>query len=127
MTQFDTENKDVLLAMALAAGASASDAGRQLDVSLSTVRRRMADPDFRKFVGDLRDQMLERALGRVTDTMTRAADALAALLDDPKPPIRIRAARALLSFGLRLHDAVDVTERVRRLEEELARRPEALP
>jgi hypothetical protein len=102
MSQFDTENKDVLLAMALAAGASAADAGRQLDVSVSTVKRRMSDPDFRRFVADLRGQMLE-------------------------PPIRIRAARALLSFGLRLHDAVDVTERVRRLEEELDRRPEALP
>ena len=54
MSQFDTENKDVLLAMALAAGASASDAARQLELSLSTVKRRMADPDFRQFVSELR-------------------------------------------------------------------------
>ena len=43
--------------------------------------------------------------------MTRAADVLAALLDDPDPTIRIRAARSLLSFGLRLHDTVDVSKR----------------
>jgi len=127
MSQFDTENKDVLLAMALAAGASAADAARQLEVSVSTVKRQTADPDFRRFVADLRGQMLERALGRVTDTMTRAADTLAALLDAAEPALRIRAARALLSFGLRLHDAVDVTDRVRKLEDELARRPGDLP
>jgi transposase-like protein len=124
MSQFDTENKDVLLAMALAAGASASDAARQLEVSISTVKRRLADPDFRRFVADLRAEMLARALGRVTDNMTRAADTLAGLLDDQNPAIRIRAARALLTLGLRLHDAIDVTERVRAIEEELERRRE---
>jgi hypothetical protein len=54
MTQFDTENKDVVLAMALAAGTSASEAARQTGISLSTVNRRMAEPDFRKFVSELR-------------------------------------------------------------------------
>lgn len=126
MSQFDTENKDVLLVMALAAGASASDAARQLEVSLSTIKRRMADPDFRRLVADLRAEMLHRALGRVTDNMTRAADTLANRLDDPNPAIGIRAARALLTLGLRLHDAVDLTERVRRLEAEQAN-PEDLP
>jgi hypothetical protein len=127
MSQFDTENKDVLLAMALAAGASASDAARQLELSLSTVKRRMADPDFRQFVSELRAQMLERALGRVTDNMTQAADTLVKLLNDPSPAIQIRASRALLTLGLRLHDAVDLANRVHEVEAELARRQEALP
>ena len=121
MSQFDTENKDVLLAMALASGASAADAARRLDVSISTVKRRLADPDFRRFVSDLRAEMLARALGRVTDSMTRAADTLAGLLDDQNPAIRIRAARALLTLGLRLHEAVDVAQRVREIEDELER------
>ena len=127
MSQFDTENKDVLLAMALAAGASASEAARQFEVSVSTVKRRMADPDFRQFVADLRAQMIERARGRLTDNMTRAADALAGLLDDPTPAIRIRAARALLALGLRLHDAVDVNERIRNLEEQVNGGPGPCP
>ena len=127
MSQFDTENKDVLLAMALAAGASASDAARQLEVSISTVKRRMADPDFRRFVADLRAEMLARALGRVTDNMTRAADTLARLLDSQNPAIQIRAARALLALGLRLHEAVDVADRVREIEAELDCRRQEFP
>jgi len=107
--------------MALAVGTSASEAARQTGISLSTVNRRLADPDFRRFVAQLRGQMLERALGRVTDSMSKAADTLAGQLDASEPAIRIRAARALLSLGLRLHDAVDIVERIRQVEEELAR------
>lgn len=38
--------------------------------------------------------------------------------------IRIRAARSLLTLGLRLHDAVDVTERVRKVEEQVKGNPD---
>jgi hypothetical protein len=65
--------------------------------------------------------MLQSALGRMTDNMTRAADAVAVLLDAPEPAIRLRAARAMLTLGLRLHEAVDLKEHIRQLQEELAR------
>ena len=122
MSQFDTENKDVLLATALASGASASAAAKQMDLSLSTVKRRMADPVFRKLVSDLRQEVLTAALGRMTDNMTRAADAVAALLDAEQPAIRLGAARTLVSLGLRLQDALDLTDRMRELERALALR-----
>jgi hypothetical protein len=117
----EVENKDVLLALAIASGSSASAAARDLDIPIRTVQRRTADPDFRKFVSDLRGQMLAAALGRLTDNMTRAADTLAGLLDDKNPALRIRAARSLLTLGLRMHDAVDVAEKVRSLQEEVDR------
>jgi hypothetical protein len=65
--------------------------------------------------------MLERALGRLAENMTRAADVLASQLGDPNPSIRIRAARSLLSLGLRMHEAVDLTEKVRWLQGEVDR------
>jgi hypothetical protein len=116
------ENKDVMLALAIASGSSASEASRNLDIPLRTVQRRMADPDFRRFVSDLRAQMLQRALGHLTENMTKAAGAMTGLLDSPEPAIRLRAARSMLTLGLRLHDAVDVAERIREVEAELARR-----
>jgi hypothetical protein len=116
-----SENKDVLLALAIAAGASAAEAAGQLDISVRTVHRRMADPDFRKFVSDLRAQMLERTLGRLTENMTRAADTMMRLLDDPDPALRLRAARSMLTLGLRLHDAVDLASQVRDLQAQVDR------
>jgi hypothetical protein len=122
MTQIDTENKDVLLAAALASGTTASDAARHLELSLSTVNRRMDDPEFRRLVADLRDEMFAAALDRITDHMTRAADTVAALLDSEVPAVRLRAARALFTLGPRLNTAADVDVRIRDLEEELARK-----
>src|SRR5262245_55044702 len=122
MTQFDTENKDVLLATAIASGTSASAAARQMDLSLSTVQRRMGDPEFRQLVADLRKEMLTSALGRVSQNMTRAADTVAALLDAEEPHIRLRAARALMTLGLKLHDCIELSERIEALEEEVEQR-----
>jgi hypothetical protein len=77
-----------------------------------------------QLVSELRQEVLTAALGRMTDNMTRAADAIAGLLDAEDPAVRLRAARTLLTVGLRLHDAVDVADRIRDLEEELARQQE---
>jgi hypothetical protein len=127
MSQFDTENKDVLLATALASGASASAAARQLEMSLSTVKRRMAERDFRDLVSELRQEMFTAALGRMTDNVTRAADTMAALLDDESPQMRLRAARTLVTLGMRLHEALDLTQRVHDLERDLAPQQEIAP
>jgi hypothetical protein len=59
--------------------------------------------------------------------MTRAADVLVAILDDPDPGIRLRAARTIMTLVLRLRDAVDVDDRIRDLEFELARKQGVLP
>jgi len=123
MTQFDTENKDVLLATAIASGANAS-AAREMELSLSTVQRRMTDPKFRQLVAELRQELLMTALGRVSHNMTRAADTVAALLDAEEPHIRLRAARALMTLGIKLRDSVELSERMKEVEDELERRQE---
>ena len=111
-----------MLAATIASGVSASAAARQLDLSLSTVQRRMGDPDFRKLVSNLRQEVMTAALGRMTDSMTRAVDAVAALLDAENPMVRLRAARTLMTLGLRWRDSVDIADRIQELEQELARK-----
>jgi hypothetical protein len=108
--------------MAIASGASASSAAREMELSLSTVQRRMNDPEFRQLVAELRREMLTSALGRMSHNMTRAADTVAALLDAEEPHIRLRAARALMTLGLKLHDSLELSERIEALEEEVEQR-----
>ena len=122
MSQFVALEKDVVLAMALAAGATVVEAAEQGGVCRRTVERRLADLAFRRIISDLRGQLIGHAVGRMAQHMTRAADALVGLLDVDKPAVRLRAARAVLSLGLRLHDSIDLAERVRELEEELAQK-----
>jgi len=127
MAPFDTTGKKVALALALASGATAPKAAEQAQVSLRTVRRKLANPAFRRLVSRLRGDMLAAALGRMAENMTRAADTVAGLLDEENAAIRLRAARTMLSLGLRLRDSVDLGERVRELERELAQKQGVTP
>jgi hypothetical protein len=112
--------KNWSLALALASGATVGAAAEQLKLSRKTVQRKLARPAFLKLVADLRGQLIAAALGRMADNMTRAADALVSLLNEAEPGVRLRAARAVLGLGLRLRDSVDLTDRVRELERDVA-------
>ena len=87
----------------------------------------MATPAFRKLVADLRAELVSRAMGRLVGNMANAADAIAGLLGAEDDGVRLRAAKALLTLGLRLRDSVDVNDRLRDLEEQLAGSMEGKP
>jgi transposase-like protein len=124
MQQNATLEKDTMLAIAVASGASISEVAAQAGIERSTIYRKLENPAFARRVAEFRDQLIQTALGRVADAMTRGADVLAQMLDSPQDHIRIRAARALISLGLRLRDSVDLTARMREVEHELGRRQE---
>lgn len=127
MEQNETLDKDTTIALALASGASVTEAAANAGVGRATVYRKLDHPDFARQVWEFRDKLIAVALGRIADNLTRAADALAGLLDSPEPHIRIRAARALFSMGLRLRDSIDVTARMRAIEAELAVQQGGMP
>jgi len=127
MQQIATPEKDSLLAIALASGASISDVAARANIDRSTVYRKLENPEFRRLVAEFRDRLIGTALGRIADNMTRAADALAAMLDAPEPHIRLRAIRALFTLGIRLRDSVDLTTRMHEVERTLAGQQEVWP
>ena len=116
------ENKNSRLALVLAAGATVTAAAAELGISRKTVQRKLAKPVFRRRVAELRAQLFGEALGRIADSLTRATDSLAALLDSNDPAVRLRAAAAILSLGMKMRDSVDVSDRLSELEAELARK-----
>ena len=116
MSAFVRSGKDVLLALALASGATAVDAAKQCAITDRTVRRKLADPAFRQLVAEMRADFIAQAVGRLTQNMTRAADGLVAMLDSVDEGVRLRVIRALLTLGHRMHDAVDLELRIRNLE-----------
>ena len=127
MSQNVAPEKRTLLALALASGTPIGEAAEQAGVCRKTVERWLAKPGFRRLVSRIRGQMLAAALGCMTDSMTRAARTVAALLDAPEAHVRLRAARTLMSFGLRFRESVDVTDHIHQLERELARKQGVLP
>ena len=112
--------RDDALLLALASGQSVRDAARTAGVSERTAFRRVAAPDFRQAVGRARGELLARAVGRLADAATTAADTLTALLAAEAESVRLAAARAILDGALRGVEFVDLTERVTALEEATA-------
>jgi hypothetical protein len=117
MAAFGRRKGDDALLLALAAGQTVRDAARAAGVGERTATRRVAEPAFLRRVADLRADMVGRALGRMADAMTAAADTLRQLLTARSENVRLGAARSLLELGVKLRESVELEQRLLALEE----------
>jgi hypothetical protein len=118
-----TKDIDEQLALALAIGGTVADAARTVNCCEKTVRRRLKDEKFRQGIVALRNEMVSRAVGRLSGLGILAADTLHNLLSSGSEKIRLSAARAGLDFMFRGHELETLTKEVealRRVVEELS-------
>jgi hypothetical protein len=101
-------NADSALIAALAAGMTYADAAQAAGVSARTARRRMNEEPFRSQMAVARADLVERAVGRASDSVVDAVDTLRELMHSASSETaRLGAARALLDFvGRRRGDPV---------------------
>ena len=97
MSQTENASKDAA-ALALAFGATQSEAGETAQVSRKTVYRWRQEPDFLRLVADVRRAGLDSAIGKISGRITEAADALTALAVEPHDsgPTRLGAIRLMM-------------------------------
>ena len=110
---------DAALVLALAGGHTVRDAARLAGVGERTASRRVADATFRRWVVNLRSDMVARGAGHLADGMAEAAATMRSLLKSPTETVRLAAARAVLELGNRLHEAAELEARVRELEAQM--------
>jgi HEAT repeat protein len=111
---------EAALLVALAAGHTVRDAARLAGIGERTATRRMADPDFRRRLMEARSGMIQRALGKLADGSTKAVDTLRKLLKAKGENVRLGAARAILEFGSKMRETVELEARLAILEERMA-------
>lgn len=118
---------DELLVSALAVGKTRDEAALAANVSPTTVSRRLANPEFKQRIQRIRGELIAAALGKVSDSMSAAADTLRSLLTAESESIRLGAARAILDAAVKLREAANIEERLASLEEDAskARKEEA--
>lgn len=114
-------NADSALIAALASGMTYGDAAQAAGVSERTARRRMEDESFRSQVTAARADLVQRAVGRASDSLVEAVETLEDLMRSASSEsARLGAARALLDFvGRRrgdpiadaIHGATTISER----------------
>jgi hypothetical protein len=92
---------DTRILEALLAGSSYVQAAAYAGVSEKTVRRRMADPGFRRQLGRAQDETLGRARRRLVALVPGAVNTVRDLADDAGVPAatRLRACEVLLARG----------------------------
>ena len=108
---------DSTLQIALAAGATVSQAAGKAGLSERTVYRRLQDPTFHQRIDALRADMVQRAAAVLIAATLLAVKTLIEL-QDPKTPAfaRRRAARDILEMSERLRQATFVEKRLVALE-----------
>jgi hypothetical protein len=109
---------EAALVLALARGESHRHAAAESGLSLRTVTRRMADPEFVAAIQAERSRLLQRAIGRLADAAVSFADVLLEVAKDADAPpnARVSAARAGLEFGARLRESEELEQRLASLE-----------
>jgi hypothetical protein len=113
-------NADDALLAALAWGATADAAAKAAGVSVRTVTRRLADPEFRTKLQEARGDIVRRTAGALTAASQESVRTLLTLQREPTPPaVRLGAARAVLELGLKVGEAAELEERIAQLERQV--------
>jgi len=110
-------NSDLVIVEALSRGESQTAAATLAGCSVSTIRRRLDDAEFRGRVEKFRAEMLDSAAGKLGATVVKAVTTLESLLSSEIPPaVRMASAKALIEFSLRTREALSWEKRIAELE-----------
>ena len=86
-------------------------------MSVRTVYRRLADPQFQAQVNDVRADMLRRAAAMLTAAGMAAIKTFTSLQESAQSEsVRLGAARSIIELGCKLREMVELTERLAQLE-----------
>jgi hypothetical protein len=111
---------DHQLLLALACGASVEVAARTLDISESTVRRRLREKGFGARLTQMRSDMAVRVADTLTAASTEGARTMVELMKPAYPPaVRLGASRAVVELSMRARESADLQNRMAELERRL--------
>ena len=106
----------LILLESVAGGDSLKVAAIAAGCSYDHAARIARQEDFRLAVSEHRTQILDESLGRLSNACRQAVETLRELLDSDDAAIRVKAASAILDRFLKLHEAVEVRQRLEALE-----------
>ncbi len=115
-TVIEAGNRAVLVA-AVVEGRSLREVAAMAGVSVSTVQRRLKEPEVIEEIRQQRRQQRQELLGRFAHLRTACVSRLTLLVDDPDGGIALRAISLVLATSNRIDLAYDLEERLAALEQ----------
>ena len=115
----NTELRQERAIIALLAHPTIGSAAAAAEVSEVTLWRWMKDPEFKAKLRDARRELVETAIGRLSQVATEAVDALQRNLTCGTPSVEVRAATAIIDQAIKAVELFDLVERVEQLEARL--------
>jgi hypothetical protein len=114
------ENADSALVAALAAGVTVPQAAEQAGVSERTVYRRLKSGTFRAKVDQARTETINRIVGHLADTGSKAVEDLKALASSAtSESVRLGALRTVLEYLFRGHEQYTLARQLEELKKQL--------
>jgi hypothetical protein len=109
------------VAAALAAGSSVAQVSRDCRVGTATIWAWLKVPRFKDRVADLRRQLVDTALGRLSELLVKAGDTYARLLDaaDTPPRIKLDTANAVLDRFVGISNFTELRTEIDNLKAQL--------
>jgi hypothetical protein len=105
------------LAVAVAGGESVKSASGSVGCSLNTAYHLSSMIEFKVRVSEIRTELTLRAIGKLTNAATQAADTLVSLLGlENEPSIRMNAAKAIFANLGPLSELGEIRQRIDALE-----------
>ena len=97
--------RQILALPIIAAAPNMTQAAREAGISESTLHRWRRDEHFLDELNRQSAEIAGHTRHEIKNLITRSLQVLAELMEDPDPIVRLRAARAIASMGLRVADA----------------------
>jgi hypothetical protein len=105
-----------LLAFAIAQGKQIKDAASEADLSASRAYVIAREESFRQRVSEIRQTVLDGAVGKLNDAIGKAVDTLVAVLDADSERDRVAAAKAIIAALAPVSELGELRARLDRLE-----------
>jgi hypothetical protein len=93
-----------------------SEAARAVGIGEKTLRRWLAEPEFKAAYQDIREQALRIAVGHLQGLLASAAEALERAMTCGTPGVEVRAAGIVIQEAFKGVELLDLAERVAALE-----------
>ncbi|AEH45371.1 hypothetical protein Thein_1510 [Thermodesulfatator indicus DSM 15286] len=103
----------------LSGGLSNEQAGKKLGISRATAWRWANEPEIKARLSELHQERLKRAHGRLLSATETAIETLERLCHHKSGYVAVQAARSILDLVLKLHEHLELKERLEAIEKRL--------